>query len=99
REPYAAAFAGWPTPWHLAGPEETAQRLERAGFAVQRCWTNESPQRPERIRDFLESVTLGAHLERLTPELRDPFVDAIVEGLGPDPVQDYVRLNFVASAR
>ena len=38
REPYAPHFAGWPGPWNYAGPEETTERLERAGFAVERCW-------------------------------------------------------------
>jgi trans-aconitate 2-methyltransferase len=98
REPFAAHLGGWAGPWNYAGPEETAERLERAGFAVQRCWLNDSPQRPQRVRDFLATVTLGAHLERLPAELRDPFLDAVVEGLGPNPVQDYVRLNIVARA-
>jgi trans-aconitate 2-methyltransferase len=99
REPFAPSFAGWPGPWNYAGPEETKERLERAGFAVERCWLQESPQRPAPLRDFLETVSLGAHLERLPPELRDPFLDAVVDQLGPDPVHDYVRLNIVATAR
>ncbi|QEC49695.1 methyltransferase domain-containing protein [Baekduia soli] len=97
-EPFAPYLAGWPGPWNFAGPEETTERLQRAGFAVQNCWLADSPQRPERIRDFLGSVTLGSHLLRLPEKLRDPFLDAVVEQLGPDPVQDYVRLNIVASA-
>jgi trans-aconitate 2-methyltransferase len=99
RDPYAPHFAGWPGPWNFAGPEETTERLERAGFAVERCWLNDSPQYPERIREFLATVSLGSHLDRLPDELRDPFLDAVVEELGPHPVQDYVRLNIVARAR
>jgi trans-aconitate 2-methyltransferase len=98
REPFAPWFAGWDGPWNYAGPEETTERLQRAGFTVQRCWLNDSPQQPERMRDFLATVTLGSHLERLPAELRDPFLDAVVSELGPDPVQDYVRLNIVARA-
>jgi trans-aconitate 2-methyltransferase len=98
REPFAASFAGWPGPWNFAGPEETVPRLERAGFAVDRVWLNASPQRPAETREFLRTVSLGAHLERLAPELRDAFLDAVLEGLGPDPVHDYVRLNIVATA-
>jgi trans-aconitate 2-methyltransferase len=98
REPFAAHLGGWAGPWNYAGPEETTKRLERAGFDVQRCWLNDSPQRPARVRDFLATVTLGAHLERLPAGLCDPFLDAVVEGLGLDPVQDYVRLNIVARA-
>jgi trans-aconitate 2-methyltransferase len=99
REPFAASFAGWPGPWNYAGPEETVDRLERAGFAVDRVWLNPSPQRPSQPREFLRTVTLGSHLLRLAPELREPFLDAVLDGLGPDPVQDYVRLNIVATAR
>ena len=98
REPYAAHFTGWAGPWNFAGPEETTQRLERAGFSVADCWLADSPYRPERIRDFLRSVTLGSHLLRLPEDLRDPFLDAVVSELGDDPVQDYVRLNIVATA-
>ncbi|MET0603118.1 MAG: methyltransferase domain-containing protein [Baekduia sp.] len=99
REPFAPAFAGWPGPWNYASPEETVPRLERAGFAVDRVWLNESPQRPPQTREFLRTVSLGGHLLRLTPELQEAFLDAIVEGLGPEPVHDYVRLNIVATAR
>jgi trans-aconitate 2-methyltransferase len=99
REPFAATFEGWAGPWNFAGPEETLPRLERAGFAVDRVWLNASPQRPPETREFLRTVSLGAHLERLAPELRDAFLDAVLEGLGPDPVHDYVRLNIVATAR
>ncbi|HEY6758319.1 MAG TPA: methyltransferase domain-containing protein [Baekduia sp.] len=98
REPYAPYFAGWPGPWNYAGPEETTERLERAGFAVERCWLEPSPQYPEPLRDFLRAVSLGSHLERLPEELHDGFVDAVAEAMGPDPVHDYVRLNVVARA-
>jgi trans-aconitate 2-methyltransferase len=98
REPYAPFFAGWPGPWNYAGPEETTDRLARAGFAVERCWLEPSPQRPAPLRDFLRTVSLGSHLERLPPELHDGFVDAVAEGMEPDPVHDYVRLNIVARA-
>jgi len=99
REPFAATFAGWPGPWNFASPDETVPRLERAGFAVQRVWLNESPQRPPEPREFLRTVSLGSHLERLAPELHEAFLDAVLEGLGPDHVHDYVRLNIVATAR
>jgi trans-aconitate 2-methyltransferase len=99
REPYAPSFAGWPGPWNYAGPEETTERLERAGFAVQRCWLEPSPQRPQPLRDFLRTVSLGSHLERLPPDLRDRFVDDVATAMGPDPAHDYVRLNIVAMAR
>lgn len=99
RAPYAEHFAGWPGPWNYAGPEETTERLERAGFAVQRCWLEPSPQYPQPLREFLRTVSLGSHLERLPPELHDAFVDDVARAMEPDPVHDYVRLNIVAIAR
>jgi trans-aconitate 2-methyltransferase len=99
RAPFAEHLGGWPGAWNFAGPEETRERLERAGFDVERTWLNPSPQRTGRVRDFLQTVTLGAHLDRLPPELHDAYLDAVVDALGPDPVHDYVRLNLVARAR
>jgi trans-aconitate 2-methyltransferase len=98
RDAYAEHLAGWPDPWNFAGPEETTERLQRAGFAVDRCWLEPSPQRPAQLADFLRTVSLGSHLERLPPELRAAFVDDVAAAMGPDPVHDYVRLNIVARA-
>lgn len=99
RPAYAELFAGWPGPWNYAGPEETTERLERAGFAVERCWLEPSPQYPQPLREFLRTVSLGSHLERLPAALHDAFVDDVARAMGPDPVHDYVRLNIVALAR
>jgi trans-aconitate 2-methyltransferase len=96
---YATYFDGWPGPWHYAGPEETRRRLENAGFAVERCWLEPSPVTPPRPREFLETVICAPYVERLPPELRNPFLDAVEAGLGPEPVLDYVRLNWDARAR
>ncbi|HWH95029.1 MAG TPA: methyltransferase domain-containing protein [Baekduia sp.] len=96
RDPFAAALADFEDPWNFAGPEVTAERLTAAGFVVDRVWLNASPQRPQPLRDFLRTVSLGSHLLALPAELRDPFVDAVAEAMGPDPVHDYVRLNIIA---
>jgi trans-aconitate 2-methyltransferase len=92
-------LGGWAGPWNYAAPEETTERLTRAGFAVERCWLHDAPVAPEDPRAFLATVVLGAHLDRLPPERRDPFVDAVLARLGEDPVLDYVRLNWIARAR
>jgi trans-aconitate 2-methyltransferase len=96
---WAGYFDGWPGPWHYAGPEETRDRLERAGFDVIRCWLEPSPVTPPRPREFLETVICAPYLERLPAELRDPFLDRVAAGLGADFVLDYVRLNWDARAR
>jgi trans-aconitate 2-methyltransferase len=99
REPFASAFAGWPSPWNYAGPEETTERLENAGFGVERVWLSDSPQRVEDLRGYLRAVSLGAHVEHLPEDLRDRFVDDVATAMEPDPVHDYVRLNIIAIAR
>ena len=99
REPYAEAFAGWPSPWNYAGPEETTERLQRAGFAVERVWLSDSPQRVDDLRGYLRAVSLGSHVEHLPEALRDAFVDDVATAMEPDPVHDYVRLNIIAIAR
>jgi trans-aconitate 2-methyltransferase len=97
--PYAEHFVGWPGPWHYAAPAETAERLERAGFDVERCWLEPAPVTPPRPREFLETVICAPYLERMPAELRDPFLDRLLDGLGDPPVLDYVRLNWDARAR
>jgi trans-aconitate 2-methyltransferase len=99
REPYASAFAGWPSPWNYAEPEGTTDRLQRAGFEVERVWLSESPQRVPELREYLRAVSLGSHVEHLPEELRAPFVDDVAIAMEPDPVHDYVRLNIIAVAR
>jgi trans-aconitate 2-methyltransferase len=99
REPFAPALGGWPGPWNYQTPEATAERLDRAGFDVADCWLNPDPVVPEDPRGFLDSVVLGAHLDRLDPELRPGFVDAVLAELGEPPELDYVRLNWIARRR
>ncbi len=94
--PFAPWFAGWRRPWHFAGAEETATRLERAGFVEVRTWLERREVRPPEPRGYLESICLGAHLQRVPAELRGPFVEGVRTRLG-DPVRiDYVRLNLSA---
>lgn len=94
--PFAPHLRAWPQAWNFAGPEETRERLETAGFTDAECWLEPWPVSPDDPRGFLRVVCLGPHLELLPDELREPFVSAILERLGPEPVLDYVRLNLVA---
>jgi trans-aconitate 2-methyltransferase len=95
REPFAAALAGWPGPWYFASTTETAERLRRLGWVDVWTWSYHVRVTPEDPREYIGTVALGSHLDRLDPDLRGPFVDAVIAGL-EEPVADYVRLNILA---
>jgi trans-aconitate 2-methyltransferase len=95
RAPFAPVLGGWPGPWMFASPAETAERLTRLGWTDVWTWSHEVRVEPDDPREYLGTVALGSHLERLSPELREPFVDAVLAELAA-PVVDYVRLNILA---
>jgi trans-aconitate 2-methyltransferase len=89
----------WEGPWTFATPGETRARLEAAGFVDVEAWLHEEPTRLEAgapLREYLRTVILGAHLDRLAPERRDAFVSAVASRLA-EPLIDYVRLNILAT--
>jgi trans-aconitate 2-methyltransferase len=94
-EPFASHLAGWRGPWNFAGPETTARRLQRAGFEAVETWLEPYPMVPEDPGDYLRTVCLGYHLEQLPEELRDGYVEAVLERSAPE--LDYVRLNITAT--
>ena len=94
REPYAEYFAAWDRPWNFAGPEETVVRLERVGFVDDRAGLHDEPVRPEDPREFLETMILGAHLDRLPADLRGSFLDGVLAELGEPVTVAYVRLTM-----
>ena len=94
KAPYAGFLAGWAGPWNFAGPELTAERLERAGFADVETWLEPYPAIPEDPANYLRTVCLGYHLEQLPEELRDSYVAAVLARSGAE--LDYVRLNIMA---
>ena len=96
---FALHFADWTGPWNFASPEETCERLERAGFSDVDVWREPYPVVPEHTEDYLRTVCLGHHLERLPSDLREPFVVAVAERCGQPVELDYVRLNIVAHRR
>ena len=98
RAPYAEHLGGWEGPWNFATPEETAERLEAAGFRDVQTWLEDSPVVPPEPETFLRVVCLGHHLEALPEELREPYTRDVLARCG-DPVElDYVRLNILARA-
>jgi trans-aconitate 2-methyltransferase len=94
-EPFSRWFEGWEGPWNFADPDETAARLERAGFESVDTWLQPYPVVPDDPGDYLRTVCLGYHLERLPEELRDDYTEAVLQRA--DAELDYVRLNIVAS--
>jgi trans-aconitate 2-methyltransferase len=98
REPYAPHFEGFGEPWNYAAPEETEERLARAGFAEARCWLQPWDIVPPEPAEFLRTVCLGPYVDRLPEDLRSRFI-ADVMALEEDPlVLGYVRLNIEATA-
>ena len=92
--PYAEHLAGWEGPWNFAGPNETAERLERAGFAEIDTWLEPYPITPPDPSHYLRTVCLGPHLTALPDELGSPYVEAVRARWGGE--LDYVRLNICA---
>jgi trans-aconitate 2-methyltransferase len=97
-EPYAESIGPIGELWNYATPEQTTARLERAGFEVSACWLEPKPTTPPNPREFLETVIFAPYLERLSPELRERFLDEIEPQLGDPLLLDYVRLNWDAVA-
>jgi len=98
RAPYEVHFREWAPPWHYAAPGATRTLLLAAGFADARCWLEPAPATPEKPREYLSTIVLGPHVQRLPADLRGPFMDEVMAEL-PSPVTvDYVRLNIDAVA-
>lgn len=98
RPEFAPAFVHWPVPWNFAGTDQTEERLRAAGFEEIRCWLEEKVVEPENPRAFIDAVGLAAHHERLDPERREAFTDAVIEQFEEPLVLRYVRLNIDARA-
>jgi trans-aconitate 2-methyltransferase len=96
QEPFAPYFVGWRRPWNYARAEETATRLERAGFTEVGCWLEPKRVQPEDPRSFVQTVCLVRHLDPLPAHLRGDFVDRVLAQVGQPLVLDYVRLNMTA---
>jgi trans-aconitate 2-methyltransferase len=95
-EPFAPYFEGFDLPWNYAGAEESEARLKAAGFEEIRCWLQPWTIEPSEPAEFLRTVCLGPHVDRLPEDLRTPFVERILDA-EPKPLRlEYVRLNIEA---
>jgi trans-aconitate 2-methyltransferase len=96
--PYAEHLQPFPEPWNYATPEETAERLERAGFGSIETSLEPWPVSPAEPFEYLRSVCLAPYVERLPLDLGDDFLHAVIAELGDPITLDYVRLNIEARA-
>jgi trans-aconitate 2-methyltransferase len=97
-EQFAGYFANWTGPWNYASDEETHGRLARAGFTDVTCWLEPKSVTPADARAFTSTVCLVRHLDRVPAELRDDFIERVLERMGEPLVLEYVRLNIQARA-
>jgi trans-aconitate 2-methyltransferase len=94
--PFAEHLAGWRGAWNFADDVVTAERLRAAGFVDVETSLEPWPVTPSEPAAYIRTVCLGNHVDRLPEELRDAYVKAVAERIGPEPVLDYVRLNILA---
>lgn len=94
---FAPSFEDWPGPWNFSSPELCRARLERAGFVDVQTGLHTVTVHPEDPREYLATVMLGSHLERLAHERRDAFVERVGNELARPLAIEYVRLTMTAS--
>jgi trans-aconitate 2-methyltransferase len=93
-------FEGWRDPWTFAGVDDTRARMEDAGFHDVEVWLEAAPTTladANGFADFVSTVCLRHHLDRLTLDRRGEFVRHITElSAHDDPpfTLDYWRLNI-----
>ena len=96
KPPFEQFLGAWRGPWNFSSAGAATAALERAGFEAIECWLEPKTVAPERPRDYLETVILGLHLERLPQDMRGAYLDAVLAA-APEPLElDYVRLNIDA---
>ncbi|WP_354698643.1 Trans-aconitate 2-methyltransferase [Paraconexibacter sp. AEG42_29] len=103
RDPYAPYLSGWAGPWNFSTPQDATDRLRAAGFTDVSATLVERPVQPDEPLEYLSTIVLGSHLERLPAELHESFVADVAAELSaasPDGriTIDYVRLNLDATA-
>jgi trans-aconitate 2-methyltransferase len=78
-----------PGTWLYATPEDTEERLGRAGFSEAKAWLEPKPTKVADMRVYLEAVILHGQ----------PGAAEIAERAAPQLAElDYVRLNIEATA-
>jgi trans-aconitate 2-methyltransferase len=100
---YTRYFQDFTSPWEFADPATTATRLKKAGFESIDTGSEEKPtafENPAEFQQFVASVILQRHLERLPTEgLRQAFLGTLTAECAqatPPLLLDYIRLNLEA---
>ena len=96
RPEYARYFGDMRILWNFASPDETEERLRRAGFEQVSCWLQDKPVQPEDPYEFTTTVTMGPHLSHMPKELHRPFAEAVLAQSDDPLILNYVRLNIDA---
>jgi trans-aconitate 2-methyltransferase len=96
QRPFAEYLEGWAGPWNFAGAVQTRERLSSAGFEDVEVELVPSPVVPEYTVEYLRTVCLGHHVERLPGGMRDRYVSEVATRCGQPVELDYVRLNILA---
>jgi trans-aconitate 2-methyltransferase len=81
-----------------AGPEETTERLTRAGFVDVTCWLRPEPTviPPTDLESYLATICLGGIVDGMATEAARWFVHEVAAAM-PDTTIDYVRLEIGAT--
>ncbi|HET9791784.1 MAG TPA: class I SAM-dependent methyltransferase [Candidatus Angelobacter sp.] len=99
-ETFRAYFEGWREIATYSMPDEISFQMKKAGFEDVLTGLEETPVSMDseaRYRNFLDTMILHPHLERLPEDLRNQFLDHLVLQSAQDRppwVLDYWRLNL-----
>jgi trans-aconitate methyltransferase len=97
---FAPFMAAFPSPWHYADPDTTAQRLRVAGFSEVSTGAEDALTvlgDADAYREFLSTVIMRPYLDVLPDALQSRLLDAMcAEAAQDDPPWslDYRRLNM-----
>jgi trans-aconitate 2-methyltransferase len=99
-EMFRSYFEGWREIATYSMPDEISLQMQEAGFKDVIAGLEETPVSMDseaNYRNFLATMILHPHLQRLPNDLRDQFLDRLVLQAGQDRppwVLDYWRLNL-----
>lgn len=96
--PFAPHLSGWHGPWNFRHPDDARDDLLAAGFREARCRLVPRAVTPDDPREWFRTIVLGSHLQQIPADLRDPFVDAVLDRMPRPVIVDYVRLDIDAVA-